>query len=295
MDSRQASSFLAGQALSPTQAPCHAEFRGKSRLVVQNGLAQRQVDLLEKLAEISEREFAQRDAGQEVDGEDLQQERAALAPESAELKEIRDAIEDKETQYVDNYIACLTEHGDQLSQWRGYAREGYCVGFDTKSLLKSIGEDRVIRRVHYYDESTNDQYASRMIWIAKSYRNLMLTQDDMDETFRRYVIMKQLLVDAAFMKDSNFAEEREVRIVEINGTPDLFTPHRYGMVPRSTVPIPPGAVKSVTVGPSAHEEIKQRSLRNYFIRVGFGGSELPPMAERVRPIVRRSSIPFRDW
>ena len=33
MNSRQASSFLAEQALSPTQAPCHAEFRGKSRLV----------------------------------------------------------------------------------------------------------------------------------------------------------------------------------------------------------------------------------------------------------------------
>ena len=34
MDSRQASSFLAGQALSPTQAPCHAEFREKSRLTL---------------------------------------------------------------------------------------------------------------------------------------------------------------------------------------------------------------------------------------------------------------------
>jgi hypothetical protein len=32
MDSRQASSFLAGQALSTTQAPCHAELREKSRL-----------------------------------------------------------------------------------------------------------------------------------------------------------------------------------------------------------------------------------------------------------------------
>jgi len=32
MDSRQASSFLAGQALSPIPAPCHAEFREKSGL-----------------------------------------------------------------------------------------------------------------------------------------------------------------------------------------------------------------------------------------------------------------------
>jgi hypothetical protein len=97
------------------------------------------------------------------------------------------------------------------------------------------------------------------------------------------------------MKDSNFREEGEVRIVEISHDPDLFTPHRYGMVPRRTIPVPAGAIQSVRVGPSAHEELKQRSLIRYFLNVGFGGNPLPPVGERVRPLVPRSSIPFRDW
>jgi hypothetical protein len=66
----------------------------------------------------------------------------------------------------------------QLSQWRGYAREGYCVGFDRKSLRKSLSNERVMRRVRYYDEETNEAYAAKMIGIAKGFRQLMIERTD---------------------------------------------------------------------------------------------------------------------
>jgi hypothetical protein len=217
--------------------------------MVGSRLAQRELEILQSINEVWKREVEQRKAGEEVDEETFNQERAAFEPKLTEAKEIRAAVETTDG-YSNSYIACLTEHGDQLSQWRGYAREGYCVGFDTKSLLESLGDDRVMRRVRYYDEETNDAYAARMIGIAKGFRNLMIDKPDVDEDFRNFVIAKYMMVEAAFMKDSSFREESEVRIVEISGEPDVFTPHRYGMVPRMTILIPPGTVQSVRVGPS---------------------------------------------
>ena len=265
--------------------------------MVRGRLWRRELEILQTINEVWERQVEQSMlavGGEDFDEEPFNQERAAFGPELTEIREISaaiDAIED----YSNSYIACLTGHGDQLSQWRGYAREGYSLGFDTAMLLESLGDDRVMRYVRYYDEETNDAYAARMIAIARDFRRLMMDTPDMDEDLRKYMIAKHVMVEAAFMKDSSFLEESELRIVEICSEPNLFTPHRYGMVPRITIPIPLGAIRSVTVGPSAHVEVKERSLAHYFANVGFGGNPLPPVGERVRPQIYRSTIPFRDW
>jgi hypothetical protein len=88
----------------------------------------------------------------------------------AELEEIRHAIEEV-GEYSQFYISCLTTEEDQLSQWRGYASGGYSVGFDTKQLLQSLSEDQSMRRVQYYDDRTTEQYAERMVSLAKKLRN----------------------------------------------------------------------------------------------------------------------------
>jgi hypothetical protein len=223
---------------------------------------------------------------------------APNAAELAEFEEIAGAGEDAE-KYMHSDIACLSERGDQLSQWRGYAREGYSVGFDTKLLLESLNDDRVMRRVHYSDETKNEAYASQIIEIAKQHRRIMLEHpdlvDEIDEEGRRWIIARRMTVHASFVKDRNFAEEKEVRIVEINGTPDKFTPHRYGMVPRILIAIPDGCVRSVTIGPTAHKDLKLRSLFDYFHAVRFRRREgKRPEGEPLSKVVN-STIPFRDW
>lgn len=266
--------------------------------VVKSRLAKREIEFLQSITNIWERQNAQmREAGGAIDDEPFNKERAALAPGHSEVKEIREALQTVEDDDSDTYIACLSEHGDQLSQWRGYAREGYCIGIDTKALLGSLPEGRVMKRVQYYDEATADSFAERIISLAKGYRHIVREMDegDVDVNFQSFVIARFSVIEAAFMKDSSFREEGEVRIVETSMEPDLFTPHRYGMVPRRYIAIPAGAIRSVTVGPSAHEQLKQQSLIRYFLRTGFAGSELPPIGERVRPLVTRSRIPFRDW
>jgi Protein of unknown function (DUF2971) len=214
-------------------------------------------------------------------------------PEMAELKDISSAI--RYAKGLDTFIACLTEQGDQLSQWRGYAREGYCVGLKTSALLDHCGDNLLIRRVRYSGD-TDEQYANRTIEAVKTLRSWMLSESERwEDVAVKFVIANHVMFDASFIKDSSFAEEKEVRIVRVSGTPNHFTPNRYGMVPRIKIPIPSDSIVSVRVGPSAHQELKQCSLVKYFLNVGFGGAALPPPRERAVPKVYLSRIPFRDW
>jgi hypothetical protein len=221
-----------------------------------------------------------------------------LTPAIEELEQIRDAIEMMHS-YLQCYIACLTEEGDQLGQWRGYARGGYCIGFRTKLLLEGIDIDQTMRRVHYSNAGTDDQYALKAIESAKLVR-ARKALSFLREDYQKILIASRMLLDAAYMKDSHFKEEREIRIVQLEGIPDIFTPHKYGMVPRVTIPLADGAIRSVTVGPSPHSELKLRSLINYFLHVGFKKRDLDNETREVRetigiPQVRTSVIPYRDW
>jgi hypothetical protein len=267
-------------------------------LLIQSRIAQRQTVLLEENIDALKRAIQEREAEQQsVSDAFIEEIKLRNAPELAELQEIKGAAEDAE-KYMVSYIACLTERDDQLSQWRGYAREGYCVGFDTKLLLDSL-DARVMRRVYYSDETEDEAYAARMIEVAKQHRKVMLGQpelaDEIDEEGRRWIMGIRLTTFAAFMKDSHFDEEMEVRIVQVNGSPDLFTPHRYGMVPRIVIPLPDNCIRSVRVGPSAHDELKRRSLFDYFRGVRFKKREGEAPAEELTPDVLKSTIPFRDW
>lgn len=258
--------------------------------MIKTALAERELKLLKECVEFRESKAGDETSSQQIEASDR---------ELAQLKDIRSALD--YVQSLDVYITCLTEKGDQLSQWRGYAREGYCVGLNANQLLAGLADndDLVIRRVRYGDAPDSEEYVARSIQLAKAWRSVILESDEIDDSARHFVMGKYMMLDAAFVKDSGFAEEKEVRIAQTHvSTPDLFTPHRYGMVPRRRICIPAGAITSVRVGPSAHEELKMTSLRSYFTATGFAGQPLPDDPDgtlRLRPRVFRSSIPFRDW
>jgi Arc/MetJ family transcription regulator len=266
-------------------------------ILLKSKVARRQVELYEENLETVQRELELRKDEQPVNDAFFATLKAKNAPELSELEEISAAAEDAE-KYMHSHIACLSERDDQLSQWRAYAREGYCVGFDTKLLLESLNDDQVMRRVHYYDETANEAYASPIIEIAKQHRRVMLEHPDLadfDEEGRKWIMARRMTVHASFVKDTGFSEEKEVRIVEINGTADCFTPNRYGMVPRIFIPLPDGCIRSVTIGPTAHKDLKLRSMFDYFWAVRFKNRDGRPPKGELIPTLRNSRIPFRDW
>jgi hypothetical protein len=131
-----------------------------------------------------------------------------------------------------------------------------------------------------------------MIRVAKAVRDYdPLFEGTLTENEKQRRIVSRLIEDAAVMKDASFKEEKEVRLVAINALPTVFSSHRYGIVPRVTINIPEGALESVTVGPSANQDLRCRSLVDYFSSRGFKGSA----PSESKPNVMRSRIPFRNW
>ncbi|NKS00470.1 DUF2971 domain-containing protein [Rhodococcus hoagii] len=205
------------------------------------------------------------------------------------LKLIREAA-DHVGNYIDCFITSLSEVRDQLSQWRGYARDGYCIGFSTERLCSALGEDFELRKVTYTDgEAAKGEYLKQ---ISAIVMNLAESTTVVNEEHRVRSLRSAIRSESAFLKDDRFSEERELRIVPFGIiSPSFFTPGRYGMTPRVKISIPRNSITEVTVGPGAHEKLKARSLIEYFhhtaIRLGEDWNSTPK--------VRRSTIPYRDW
>jgi hypothetical protein len=65
-----------------------------------------------------------------------------------QLKQICDALYEKDLTLPFLFSFC-DDHGDRLSQWRGYSDDsgGYSIGFDTDLLIKCIKEEN--KNFHY--------------------------------------------------------------------------------------------------------------------------------------------------
>lgn len=213
-------------------------------------------------------------------------------PPSSEMVEldILRGLFDDYGKYSECYVVSLSAVGDQLSQWRAYAKDGYCIGFSTVELRKTLTDNQYIGRVKYNSKS----------WEAIARKNVQLSRrlwrESVDWGFedkvRRFMVMNEIVKAAAFLKDSHFDEEKEIRIVEAHAIANHFTPSvRFGMTPRIKIPITARSISTVTVGPGVHADLRAQSLIRYFSRTRFKGNP----ALKHEPTVRKSVIPYRDW
>lgn len=210
-------------------------------------------------------------------------------PELGELDILYDIVEGSR-HYSQCYVISLSAKHDQLSQWRAYAKDGYCIGFATAELKKCLTEDQYIGRVQYGDKST-DLHAKKIVRFSRALWRASADWD-FDDDLRKFIVMSQIVKEAAFVKDSNFVEEKEVRIIEANATPNHFTAsQRFGMTPRKKIPINEKCITSVTVGPGAHKDLRTRSLFWYFGQTPF----MKDSSSKRVPEVKGSVIPYRDW
>ncbi len=190
-----------------------------------------------------------------------------------------------------SYVVSLSENGDQLSQWRAYARAGYCIGFSTEGIRQSLKSWQHLARVRYLDSENAELLAMRSLSAVNDDMDRLASENPYEEAVREYQLSNRLIRESACTKDESFREEREVRIVDTSPLPTLHTAGKYGMTPRISIPLNPGAVTSITVGPGPHTEQRLRSIQQYVARVQFGPDEL----DAPRPQVNESNIPYRDW
>ena len=193
------------------------------------------------------------------------------------------------------FICCFSKLGDDLSQWRGYAQEGYCISFYrgklTEGVLESQAEEGSVRHQDVAYGGTLDWTLAHHANDALSGMNHVLHDPKFspaelgihpDETtfgeiarnndrdrLAALVGALSFLNEIPFMKEDGFSDEQEMRICVSNPTEVKFRPSRIGPIPYIELPFNPDSIKSITVGPGLNIELRQATLE-YLLRAEFG-------------------------
>ncbi|MDZ7929047.1 MAG: DUF2971 domain-containing protein [Rhodococcus sp. (in: high G+C Gram-positive bacteria)] len=186
------------------------------------------------------------------------------------------------------FVCCFSSFPDDLSQWRGYAREGYCITFDAEQLMASITDHQDDKRSV---RSAPVTYGDGTEWGAIEYMDTVLARmheilDQKDLNFEDYGYsetdpfsggfvkandrhtLSALAGVAAvqqsipFRKDAGFADEQEIRVCVSYPKAVKFRPSRIGPLPYTELKFDPAAIKTVTVGPGLNTELRQATLES---------------------------------
>lgn len=106
------------------------------------------------------------------------------------------------------HVACFSEDGDALSQWRGYCRtgSGFSVGFDSSQLVNAADRQSCFIAPCVYDPQRQSQLVDQLM---RGFFEEALTKAGRvaDDFFLDCVFL------ACVLKHPSFKEEREWRIV----------------------------------------------------------------------------------
>jgi hypothetical protein len=207
-----------------------------------------------------------------------------------------------------HYLACFSEHGDSLSQWRGYARGigGYALGFAMDHIcavaeaLKNRGLSASVFRCEY-DEERQDKHVVKVLGMAVQYLDELTREAD--ETDLTSLVDLMLVSLTEVYKHPSFRDEREWRLIVSDGDAaaliktnqdasgehlsqgDLSVEFRSGeftLIPYVAVPLVLGGslgLREVVVGPTPVPEIAAGAVRRLLTDKSL--------------IVRPSNVPFR--
>lgn len=231
---------------------------------------------------------------------------ASCAPESVDMQSFCFYVKKllSEEGWADasprSYIACLSENGDQLSQWRsyGYGR-GFSVGFDLEALLQLFsGRDAAgsLGKV-IYDQSFQEALISDRYQKAEKALNRLLSDSEAQSSLSPhglspvtvaitgFVVESSLISD--FFKHPAFSEEAEVRLHASRRFPDgkpaadvKFRDSALGITPYVAIPLfPPGTdrisvIREIIIGPQHHQREVQRAVGQFFAANGLSDIEI---------------------
>lgn len=211
------------------------------------------------------------------------------------------------TPYIKNTNVCacsLTENGDLLSQWRGYSRTlgGYSIGFNTFALEPFIRLQGFELVQCIYDPKKQENQISEMIDKMVSDFNHEEEPDyKMDPYYESGdVFLERLAKIAPTLKDVSFAEEAEWRILatvnfeklEFRAGRSMLTPYcRISLDCRKNNDFN-RLISEVIVGHTPHPDLAISSTQAFILK------HFPPIDDddyKCPIVVKKSSIPFRNW
>lgn len=216
-----------------------------------------------------------------------------------------------QTRRLEVFVGSLSEHNDQLSQWRAYCPDsgGFAIGFDTERLLAL----RNLQAFHlfeclYKEEDYAPQMEDLIYDTVEAYRTHQREQGGLSDQDRRMHASSflWLFLDLAVrIKHPDFAEEDEWRLVSSRRTlteksvesrigPSTLVPYVNFQFNAADIDVPreidqartsPGSpITEIVVGPTPHQQLAKRSVQQLLESNGVYG---------VR--VRKSETPYRTW
>lgn len=169
------------------------------------------------------------------------------------------------------FVTCFCEHGDLLSQWRGYGQlAGYALGFDRTELGALADYRTTLRKVVYGEQGTP-------ALTAMIHR--IIDHPPMAHVGARSSAMveREVLPMVVHIKDAAFSEEKEWRLAAMRyahppGDSDDVVHHRagrLGITPYVKVPFERTALREICIGPGPYPDLRQQGVESLLASHGF--------------------------
>lgn len=196
------------------------------------------------------------------------------------------------------YVACFSEDGDVLSQWRAYADNGmgFAIGFDPTDLAIFNAEKPSELRRMMYGGSTEEEIVVRYLdQVVEAVREIETSPErygypSMSLNSWLRLRTSEFLHELAFeCKHPAFHEEREWRILATGGEL-LFRASNGKLVPYKTLDMRSVSrpelmpVREVVIGPCTNAREAEKTLTYLADKLGYGHSGIR---------FRQSEAPYR--
>lgn len=143
----------------------------------------------------------------------------------------------------DDYIICLSDHGDRLSQWRGYCHDGgAAIEFKMRKVLEYSILNADYDSSKKYEIYENTPFPVIYAECQENENYTQIIQAQLDES--SCVCMDDIV---PFVKNAKFHEERESRMVFVNSNGNLSQCIRFRKL-NNGIKVPYMVVKHGNIG-----------------------------------------------
>lgn len=182
------------------------------------------------------------------------------------------------------YVLSLSQERDTLPMWRMYAQNGngLAIVFDKNMLTELYGEN--LRDCMYatqgdygkFKEIVKNEYLqykrdNSFLKLCNPYIQLMF----ITHLYHRF---------CAYLKDSAYAYEKEVRLKATSADKVLYREKEGLIIPYVTIQIPMNCVKGIIIGPTADPIRMKMSISMYLQSKGIDDTQID---------ISHSIIPYR--
>lgn len=212
-------------------------------------------------------------------------------PEDGKWKEVLRSLLpllDKPDPY-DVFVACFTSEGDQLSQWRGYAADGY--GYSVGFATEGFGDIRngVVPWNVIYDPEKQRRFCDTLLQRCMAEFSKMIVEVGLilNPEAVAYLLANAIEYTLPAFKHEGFREEREMRLFTLGkhekDTQLKFRERNGLIVPRLPLTFGTGKlpIQEIIIGPNLDFDKAAWSLNRFLQQSAYEHIE-----------IRRSSVPY---